>query len=145
MRVLGIDYGNKNIGLALSDKLGLTSLPFGLYRSKNKKADKAYFKNLVEKHEITEIVIGLPLRMDGTSGSRAETTREFGQWLESILGLPVFFWDERLTTKETIRILEQQKIRKRKKKEVKDQISASLILSSFLENKRIQNNAQTNS
>ena len=142
MRVLGIDYGESHIGLAISDKLLLTAQALGNYHSKNKEEDKKYFKELVKKYEISEIVLGFPLRMDGSSGTRVERTKEFAEWLEKILKIPIVFWDERLTTKEALRILGQLKIKTRKKKILKDQVAASVILSSYLESKRANNHAE---
>lgn len=142
MRVLGIDFGDRNIGLAVSDKLLITAQGLGRYLLKSKEEDKKYFKELVLKYKIGEIVIGLPLRMNGSPGTRVERTKEFASWLEKTLQLPIIFWDERLTTKQALRILSQQKIKnKRKKKILKDQISASVILSSYLESKRVKNHA----
>lgn len=141
MRILGIDFGDSHIGLALSDKLLLTAQPLGTYRSQSKEEDKKYFKELVAKYEIGEIVLGLPLRMDGSPGTRVEKTKEFAGWLEKILKIPIIFWDERLTTKQALRILSQQKIKAKRKKSLEDQIAASIILSSYLESKRIKNHA----
>ncbi len=136
MRVLGIDLGDRNIGLAVSDKLLITAQVLDRYQVKSKDEDKKYFKELVEKYEIVKIVVGLPLRMDGSIGTQAEKTKIFARWLEKILGLPVVFWDERLTTVQALNILSQQKIKIKRKKILKDQISAALILSSYLESKR---------
>jgi len=136
MRILGIDFGDRNIGLAVSDALLLTAQAIGRYRIQNKEEDKKYFLELVSKYEISEIVIGLPLRMDGSPGTRVEKTKKFAHWLKRTLNLPIVFWDERLTTQQALKILSQQKIHFRKKKSLKDQISASLILSSYLESKK---------
>jgi len=141
VRVLGIDYGDSHIGLAVSDKLLLTAQILGSYRSKSKEEDKKYFKELVTKYEIGEIVLGLPLRMDGSPGTRVEKTKEFAGWLKKILKIPIIFWDERLTTKQALRILSQQKMKARRKKILEDQIAASVILSSYLESKRGKNHA----
>ena len=141
MRVLGIDYGDSHIGLAVSDKLLLTAQALGSYRSKSKEEDKKYFKELVSKYEIGEIVLGFPLRMDGSPGTRVEKTKEFAGWLKKILKIPIIFWDERLTTKQALRILGQQKIKAKRKKILEDQIAASVILSSYLESKRSKNHA----
>ena len=136
MRILGIDFGDRNIGLAVSDTLLLTAQAIGHYRIQNKEEDKKYFLELVSKYEISEIVVGLPLRMDGSPGTRVEKTKKFARWLERTLNLPIVFWDERLTTQQALKILSEQKIHFRKKKSLKDQISASLILSSYLESKK---------
>jgi len=136
MRILGIDYGDKNIGLAVSDLLGITAQGLGVYRQKGSAEDLAYFQGLVEEYGIDRIVVGLPLRMDGTQGSRAEITKEFADRLGTALGIPIVFWDERLTTKEALRILREQKAAPKRKKALKDQISATLILASYLESER---------
>ena len=133
MRILGIDYGDKNIGLAVSDKLLITAQALNKYRLKNTREDIYYFKNLVQEYEITKIVIGLPLRMDGTPGTRVQKTKEFACWLENCLNLPISFWDERLTTKQASKIISMQKIKKKSKRKYEDQLSAAIILSSYLE------------
>jgi len=137
MRILGLDYGDRHIGLALSDPLQLTAQPLGQHVLAGEKEDKKYFEELVRKHEVTEIVVGLPLRMDGSPGTRVEKTREFASWLEKTVRLPVVLWDERLTTQQAAGIMKEQKIRWRKRKKVEHQISASLILQSYLDHRRI--------
>lgn len=136
MRILGIDYGDTRIGLAISDPLLITAQALGTYRSVNDEEDLKYFRTLAEKYEIAEIVIGLPLRMNGSSGTRAEKTREFARLLEKTLKLPVILWDERLTTKQAYSILHTQNISGRRKKNLNDQVSAALILSSYLEKRQ---------
>ena len=136
MRVLGIDHGERRIGLAISDPLQMTSQALGFYELRGKKSDLEYFRRLVEEHRISEIVIGLPLKMDGTKGDRALEAEEFGSWLQQSLEIPVAFWDERLTTKQALGILQEQNIRQKRGKKVKDQLSASIILSAYLERKR---------
>jgi putative Holliday junction resolvase len=136
MRILGIDYGDRSIGLAISDKLSITAHAIGRYLIKNRKADALYFKDLVKKHHVSKIVIGLPLQMDGSEGTRVEKTKVFARWLEKTLGLPVVFWDERLTTRQALQVLNQQKMNGRKKKKLKDQIAATIILSNYLESER---------
>jgi putative Holliday junction resolvase len=135
MRILGIDFGDRNLGLAVSDPLNITAQGIGRYQSRSRKADLAYFRGLVAEYGIGRIVVGLPLRMDGSVGTRAEATREFAEWLEKNLDLPVDLWDERLTTRETRRILAGGKASRPRKKILKDQIAATLILSGYLENR----------
>jgi putative Holliday junction resolvase len=137
MRILGVDFGDRNIGLALSDVLGLTAQPLSMYRLTNRDdADRRFFRDLVAKQAIEEIVVGFPLRMDGTSGTRAEKTRIFARWLEKTVGLAVVFWDERLTTHQALRVVHEQKVRVKAKKSVINQISAVIILQSYLDSKR---------
>ena len=141
MRILGIDFGDRKIGLAISDSLWITAQPLASYRRGTEKEDEKYFKALIAEYEITEIIVGMPLRMDGSSGTRAEKTREFARWLEQILNLPILFWDERLTTKQANKILSQRKIATKAKKNIEDQISAMIILSTYLESKRAKSDA----
>ncbi len=141
MRVLGIDYGDRKVGLAVSDKLRLTAHALETYRKKNRKEDAAYFKKLVSQYEIEEIVVGLPLRMDGSPGTQAKKTREFARWLESVLNLPISFFDERLTTQQAIKILHHHKRNPEAKKDLEDQISAVIILTNYLESQRAKSDA----
>ena len=136
MRILGIDFLDIYIGLAISDRLMLTSQPLELYLSKNKKDDKKYFEELVKKHEISKIVIGLPLQMDGEMGDQAKKVKHFAERIEAQLGLPVVLWDERLTTKQAMHILAEQGASIAKKKLAKDKLSAAIILSGYLESLR---------
>ncbi|MBN1938323.1 MAG: Holliday junction resolvase RuvX [Candidatus Aminicenantes bacterium] len=133
MRILGIDYGDRHIGLALSDPLGMFAQPLETYILKDRKAENAaYFRRLIQIHEIGRFVLGMPLRMDGTAGTRAEKTREFAKWLEGLTGLPVVFWDERLTTQQATAIMHEQGVKEKDRKSVVNQISASLILQAYL-------------
>ena len=137
MRVLGIDYGDRHIGLALSDPLLITAQPLGSYALTGREnVDRQYFRDLVAKHEVGEIVLGNPLRMDGSSGTRAAKTRVFASWLEKAVGRPVILIDERLTTQQALKTLDDEKIRGRKKKDWEDRIAAVIILSTYLEGKR---------
>ena len=137
MRVLGIDYGDRHIGLALSDVLLVTAQPFGTYRlTGREKDDRKFFQELVSRQDVQEIVIGDPLRMDGSSGTRVEKTRQFAAWLGKAVGKPIVFIDERLTTQEALRLLQDRNLRGREKKEREDQIAAVIILSTYLESKR---------
>jgi putative Holliday junction resolvase len=136
MRILGIDFGDRQCGLALSDTLFLTAQPLGVHRQVSPAEDEKYFRGLVAQRDIGEVVVGLPLKMDGHPGSRAQKTQEFARWLEKILQIRVILWDERLTTHQAQQILQEQKVGIKKRKAVEDQISATLILSSYLESRR---------
>ncbi|MCJ7580349.1 MAG: Holliday junction resolvase RuvX [Candidatus Aminicenantes bacterium] len=136
MRILGIDHGDRRIGLAVSDRLQITAQALGVYQVTTEEADRKYFTQLVADYQIEKIVLGLPLRMDGTSGSRVEITKTFAKWLEGFLDTPIIFWDERLTTKQAMGILIQQDVKGKAKKKFKDQLSAVIILSSYMESLR---------
>jgi len=137
MRILGIDLGDKNIGLAISDKLLITAQALGRYCGVNQKEDIKYFKKLVATYDIGEIVVGLPLRMNGSSGTQAKKAIKFAKLLEKTLNLPIILWDERLSTKHALQILRNQKIKGKAQRNLKDQISATLILSSYLESRKL--------
>lgn len=136
MRVLGVDYGDRHVGLSLSDPLQLTAQPLMTYRLTGGPRDREFFQNLVVEHEVGLVVIGIPVRMDGSAGSRAVKTRDFGAWLEAAVGLPVVFWDERLTTRQAQGVMKGQKVKLKDKQSVENQISASIILAGYLESRR---------
>ena len=137
MRILGIDFGDRHIGLALSDVLLITAQPFGTYTlTGREKEDRKFFQDLVLKHDIQEIIVGDPLRMDGSSGTRADKTRQFTAWLRRAVGKPILFVDERLTTQQALHLLQDRKLRGKKKKMQEDQMAAVIILSTHLEQRR---------
>ncbi len=137
MRVLGIDHGDRHVGLALSDPLLITAQPLGSYRlTGNEDEDRRYFQGLVAKHDVGEIVLGEPLRMDGSAGTRSEKARAFAAWLEKAVSRPVVLLDERLTTQQALKDLDDSGLSGPKKKEWEDQIAAVIILSTYLERKR---------
>jgi len=135
-RVLGLDYGSRTVGVALSDALGLTAQP--LETIERKQEDKlrrtlARIEALIAEHEVREIVLGLPKNMNNTLGERAEKTLAFRDALERRTGLPVVLWDERLSTVAAERVLMEEGVRREHRKEVIDQIAASLILQGYLD------------
>jgi len=137
MRILGIDYGDRHLGLALSDALRITAQPLGTYRmSDDEEENRRYFRELVATHTVDEIVIGDPLRLDGSRGTRAQKTREFAAWLGKAVDRPIFFMDERLTTREALAVLNSGNVRGKRRKEKEDQISAVIILSTYLERRQ---------
>ncbi len=138
MRILGVDYGDRHIGLALSDPLRITAQPLGTIELQGSDAArKETIREIVRKHEVELIVVGMPLRMDGSEGTRADKTKTFAAWLGKAAGLPVEFWDERLTTHQALRSAQEQKIRIKSKRSAVNQIAAVIILQSYLESRRI--------
>ena len=136
MRILGLDYGSRTVGVAVTDPLGLTAQPLEtvVRREENKlRRSLARVETLARELGVGLIVIGLPLRMDGTEGERAEKARAFGTALARRTGLPVVYEDERLTTVEADEVLRETGFDREKRKEVIDQVAASLILRSYLE------------
>jgi putative Holliday junction resolvase len=133
---MGLDVGTKTVGVAISDGLGLTAQGVTVVRRKTFKADLAALKRLVAEHEVSHLVVGLPLNMDGTEGPRAEASRAFGQSLAEATGLPVDYWDERLSTVAAERALLEADVSRARRREVIDQVAASLILQGWLDARR---------
>ncbi len=136
MRIMGLDFGSKTVGVAISDPLLITAQ--GIEIIKRKEENKlrqtlARIEALIEEYQIGEIVLGLPKNMNDTLGSRAELTMEFKDKLERRTGLPVHTWDERLTTVAADKTMIEAKIRRENRKEFVDKIAAVLILQGFLD------------
>ena len=139
MRILGLDYGSKTVGVAVCDPLGITAQ--GVETITRKEENKlrrtlARIEELIQEYEVTEIVLGLPKNMNGTEGERVALTREFAEKLERRTGLPVIFWDERLTTVAADKAMMEAGIRRERRKEYVDKIAASLILQGYLDSRR---------
>lgn len=132
-RILAIDFGARKIGLAVSDELGLTAQGLATYYRSNKKADFDHLRRVIKQYGITEIVMGLPLRMSGAEGIQAEKVQAFAEDLRHRFKLPVQLFDERLTSVEANRLLRETDMSIRRRAEVVDQLAAVLILESFLE------------
>ena len=133
MRTMGLDVGTKTVGIAVSDGLGITAQGITTIRRTGMKADLAELKRLCEEHEVTRLVVGLPLNMDGSEGPRAEASRKFGEAAAAQTGLEVIYWDERLTTVAAQRVLLEADVSRKKRREVVDQIAAQLILQGWLD------------
>jgi putative holliday junction resolvase len=133
MRILGLDYGSRRIGVALCDELGMTAQGVMTLIRKNREADLAAIAGLVERHGIERIVIGYPLRLDGSEGIQCEKINGFIRRLEARLLLPVVRWDETLSTKEAEELLREQGVRPEKRRAVVDRVAASLILQGYLD------------
>jgi putative Holliday junction resolvase len=137
MRTLGLDVGTKTIGVAASDALGLTAQAVTTVRRTSLKADLAALAELVREYEVERFVVGLPLNMDGTEGPRAEATRRFVDALTQALGLPVEFWDERLSTVAATRTLLEADLSRAKRRQVIDQMAAQFILQGWLDARQL--------
>jgi putative holliday junction resolvase len=132
-RVLALDFGARNLGLAVSDELGLTAQGLPTYRRSNKKNDLDHLRRVIRQYGIGEIVMGLPLRMSGSEGIQAEKVHDFAEQLRRRFKLPVHLFDERLTSVEANRVLRETEMSVRRRAEVVDRLAAVLILQSFLE------------
>lgn len=132
-RILGLDVGDKRIGIAISDPLGITAAGLETLRRTNTQNDATAIYELAKRHGVVKIVIGLPLNMDGSSGDQAEKTRGFGRKLARISQLPIVYEDERLSTISAIRTLTLQKVKTGHNKELVDRQAAAIILQRFLD------------
>ncbi len=137
MRKIALDVGDVRIGIATSDIMGIIASGYETYVRKGGEADYEYIAAFCKTHDADEVVVGLPVNMDGTEGPRAELTRAFAEELESYLGgIPVKFQDERLTTVQAERMLIQGGVRRDKRKKVIDKVAATLILQAYLDSRR---------
>ena len=138
MRIMGLDYGSKTIGVAVSDPLGLTAQGIEIIRREEENKLRKSLRRveeLVKKYEVTEIVLGFPKNMNNTIGERAEKSLQLKETLERRLGLPVVMWDERLTTVEANRTLMESGVRRENRGKYVDMIAAVLILQGYLDAK----------
>jgi putative Holliday junction resolvase len=132
-RVLGIDFGEKRLGLALSDESRTLASPLAVYERKDLQSDLRFLRDLIFRYQITEIVLGLPLNMDGSLGPKAQQVLEFKRALEESLKLPVHTFDERFTTAEAERALLEANMSRRQRKAKRDALAAVLILQGYLQ------------
>ncbi|MDB4866689.1 MAG: ruvX [Cohnella sp.] len=133
MRILGLDYGDRRIGVALSDVFGWTAQGLEMIERKREGDDFRRIAELVKEHEVEAIVVGLPKNMNGTIGPRGEICMAFAEELRQTLSMPVHLWDERLTTVAATRTLLEADVSRRKRKLVVDKLAASLLLQNYLD------------
>lgn len=136
MRIMGLDYGSKTVGVAVSDALLLTAQNIEtICREQENKLRRtlARIQELCLEYEVEEIVLGFPKNMNNTTGDRAEKSLEFAEMLKKRTGLPVVMWDERLTTVAAEQVLMESGVRREHQKEYVDQIAASMILQGYLD------------
>ncbi|MCQ6560919.1 Holliday junction resolvase RuvX [Paenibacillus mendelii] len=135
MRIMGLDYGDRRIGVAVSDAFGWTAQGVGIVEKRRDGSEIDSFVKLLEEHEVSEIVVGLPKNMNGTIGPRGEICIAFAQDLQQKLNVPVHLWDERLTTVAAERTLLEADVSRKKRKLVVDKMAATLILQNYLDSK----------
>jgi putative holliday junction resolvase len=136
MRILGIDYGRRRLGLALSDETELLASPLPVRIRTDEKADHAFLCDLIRERGIGRAVVGLPLRMNGSHGEMANEALDFGATLAARCRIPVDTFDERLTTREAERVLVQADLPRARRRNLRDSVSAVLILQGYLEARR---------
>lgn len=136
MRILGLDVGDKTIGVAISDELGWTAQGLEVIRRRKLEDDLLRLVEIIDAYKVDEIVVGLPKNMNGTIGARAELTMEFTESLKAKVTAPIKLWDERLTTVSAERTLIEADVSRKKRKQVVDKMAAMLILQGYLDMKR---------
>jgi putative Holliday junction resolvase len=133
MKFLGIDLGTKRIGVALSDGLLITAQGQESILTKSPAEDIAAINRIVEENGVTEIVVGLPISMNGTHSVKTKETLEFVERLSKAASVPVKTWDERLTSRQAERALLEADVSRHKRKQLSDKLAAQLILQSYLD------------
>jgi putative Holliday junction resolvase len=137
-RVLGLDFGDRRIGVALSDPLGISAQPLLTLTRSAWPADLEALARLAREHEVARIVVGMPYGMDGSSGERVRRTEDFMSRVSRATGLPVEAWDERLTTVQAERALLEGDASRARRRAVIDQVAAVILLQSFLDARRAE-------
>jgi putative Holliday junction resolvase len=135
MRLMGIDYGDRQIGVAVSDELFLTAQGVTTLRNSGDERVLNDIAKLAEQYSVTEIVVGLPKNMNGTIGPRGKIAEAFAASVQETVRLPVTLWDERLTTMSAQRTLIEADVSRKKRKAVIDKMAAALILQNFMDSK----------
>lgn len=132
-RVLGLDFGTRRVGAAVSDPRRLIATPLEVHQRTDPAQDARHYKNLVAENEVDRIVIGLPLHTRGHEGTSATLARTFGTWIGQVTGLPVVYFDERYTTTEAEDALIAVGMKRQKRKGFRDMIAAQILLQNYLD------------
>jgi putative holliday junction resolvase len=132
-RVLGLDFGTRRIGAALSDPGRTIAFPLELYERRGPGLDARHYGELIDENDVGRIVVGLPLHTSGREGQLAKAARAFGEWLGGVSGRPVIYFDERYTTVEAEHRLSDAGLTRQKRKALRDKLAAQIMLQSYLE------------
>ena len=143
MKIISLDIGTVRIGIATSDIMEIIASAYEVYRRKNLSEDVKYIASLVSKLDAGEIVIGLPLKLDGSEGQSVEMARAFGEELSKLVSVPIIYQDERLSTVSAERILIESGVRREKRKDKIDSIAATIILQTYLDKKSFKKGSLT--
>jgi len=132
-RILGLDFGTRRVGAALSDPRRLIATPLEVYERRSPDRDARHYRELVEDEGIDRIVVGLPLHTGGGEGESATLARQWGAWIARETGLTVIFFDERYTTSDAEELLKSQGLRLKDRKAKRDMLAARLLLQNYLD------------
>jgi putative holliday junction resolvase len=134
-RLLGLDFGTRRVGLAVSDEEQRLAVPLETYSRRDRDGDARHLVAVIGDYRIVGLVTGLPLHMGGEEGQKAGEARRFGAWAAGVTGLPLAFWDERLTTSLADEHLAAAKVNPKKRKLLRDKIAAQIMLQSYLDSR----------
>lgn len=135
MKILALDIGTVRIGVATSDIMEIIASAYEVYRRKFLKADVSHIAELVKNLQVGEVVIGLPLKLDGSEGSSVQMAKEFGDELAKQIDVPIIYQDERLSTVTAQKMLIEAGMRREKRKDKVDSVAATIILQTYLDKK----------
>jgi len=138
MKIIALDIGTVRIGIATSDIMEIIASAYEVYRRKNLDSDVKYIAELVSKLDAGEIVIGLPLKLDGTEGQSVDMAKTFGEKLAELVTVPIVYQDERLSTVSAQRVLIESGMRREKRKDKVDSVAATFILQTYLDKKSLK-------
>ena len=132
MRKMGLDIGDKRIGIAVSDPLNCTAQAREVLERSQHHRELEVFKKYITEYQITEIIVGLPKNMDNSCGHQAKKVKEYVNFLKNNLDIPIIFWDERLSSREAQKLLIKADLRRSHRKDVIDKVAAAIILQGYL-------------
>ncbi|MEX2185554.1 MAG: Holliday junction resolvase RuvX [Pirellulales bacterium] len=132
-RVVAVDYGTVRVGLAISDPQRTLASPLSIYARRDRAADEAFFRRLVEEERVTRFVVGLPVHNDGRESQKSFEAREYGKWLGETTGVGVDYFDERFTTAQAEEHLLAAGLTKKRRKKWLDMLAAQILLSAYIE------------
>ncbi|HEY3373805.1 MAG TPA: Holliday junction resolvase RuvX [Candidatus Aquicultor sp.] len=133
MRLLGLDYGSRRIGVAISDPSGFMAQPLQVIDKSRDSSDIRKISELVNEYGVDEVVVGLPISLSGEIGPQAREVLDFVEELKKTLSVPVATWDERLTTSYAERALKESNVKRGRRKEIIDKVAAAVMLQGFLD------------
>lgn len=136
MRILGLDFGTKRIGVAMSDELLLTAQGLDTIQRKDIKSDLALIKGIVDSNSVNEVIVGLPLNMNGTYSEKTREAVSFVDELGKAISVPIKTWDERLTSMQADRAMLEGDMSRAKRRKLSDRLAAQIILQSYLDSRK---------
>jgi putative Holliday junction resolvase len=132
-RILGVDFGFRRVGAAISDPGRSIASPLEVYERRDARQDARHYEMLVREHDIERIVVGLPVHTTGREGQLAALAREWGSWLKTAAGVPVVYHDERFTSVEADNLMLESGLKRQKRKSLRDKLAAQILLQSYLD------------